>query len=55
MLRRPLLESRDDRRSTADHLLQLDKLVGLAMLVAASVVFLYYTIWTLAMVQLPYP
>lgn len=36
---------------------QLDKLVGLAMLVAASVVFLYYTIWTLLMVgaQLPSP
>ncbi|SPQ22336.1 8c8bb41e-1d31-4548-bfa3-64f9a9fd0bd8 [Thermothielavioides terrestris] len=33
----------------------LDKLVGLAMLVAASVVFLYYTIWTLppAAVLLP--
>jgi hypothetical protein len=30
--------------------LQLDKLVGLGMLVAASVVFLYYTIWTLIMV-----
>jgi hypothetical protein len=29
---------------------QLDKLIGLAMLVAASVVFLYYTIWTLLMV-----
>ncbi|KAM5351332.1 hypothetical protein ACJ41O_004055 [Fusarium nematophilum] len=28
---------------------QLDKIVGLAMLVAASVVFLYYTIWTLLM------
>ncbi|KAJ4229905.1 Dolichol phosphate-mannose biosynthesis regulatory protein [Fusarium solani] len=27
----------------------LDKIVGLAMLVAASVVFLYYTIWTLLM------
>ncbi|KAH8128716.1 hypothetical protein ACSS6W_003781 [Trichoderma asperelloides] len=27
----------------------LDKLVGLAMLVAASVIFLYYTIWTLLM------
>lgn len=26
-----------------------DKLVGLAMLVAATVVFLYYTIWTLLM------
>ena len=32
---------------------QLDKLVGLAMLVAASVVFLYYTIWTLLMVRPP--
>lgn len=32
--------------------LQLDKIVGLAMLVAASVVFLYYTIWTLLMVSL---
>ncbi|QPC73727.1 hypothetical protein HYE68_004479 [Fusarium pseudograminearum] len=30
-------------------LLQLDKIVGLAMLVAASVVFTYYTIWTLLM------
>ncbi|KAF2837822.1 dolichyl-phosphate mannosyltransferase polypeptide 2, partial [Patellaria atrata CBS 101060] len=27
----------------------LDQLVGLAMLVVASVVFLYYTIWTLLM------
>ncbi|QUC19757.1 uncharacterized protein UV8b_03998 [Ustilaginoidea virens] len=27
----------------------IDKLVGLAMLVAASVVFLYYTVWTLLM------
>ncbi|CRK29550.1 hypothetical protein BN1723_000507 [Verticillium longisporum] len=26
---------------------KLDKLVGLAMLVAASVIFTYYTIWTL--------
>ncbi len=33
------------------HVLQFDKLVGLAMLVAASVVFLYYTIWTLLMVR----
>jgi hypothetical protein len=31
---------------------QLDQLVGLAMLVAASVVFLYYTIWTLLMVRI---
>lgn len=29
---------------------QLDKLVGIAMLVAASFVFLYYTFWTLFMV-----
>lgn len=29
---------------------QLDKLVGVAMLLAASVVFLYYTFWTLFMV-----
>ncbi|KAK9435994.1 Dolichol phosphate-mannose biosynthesis regulatory protein [Metarhizium brunneum] len=27
----------------------IDKLVGLAMLVASSVIFLYYTIWTLLM------
>ncbi|KEZ46893.1 hypothetical protein SAPIO_CDS0229 [Scedosporium apiospermum] len=27
----------------------LDKLVGLAMLVAASVIFLYYTLWVLVM------
>ncbi|KKY35906.1 putative dolichyl-phosphate mannosyltransferase polypeptide 2 [Diaporthe ampelina] len=27
----------------------LDKLVGIAMLVAATVVFLYYTFWTLFM------
>lgn len=31
--------------------LQLDKLVGIAMLVAASFVFLYYTFWTLFMVR----
>jgi hypothetical protein len=31
---------------------QLDKLVGLAMLVAATVVFLYYSVWTLLMVRL---
>ncbi|KXT13014.1 hypothetical protein AC579_3345 [Pseudocercospora musae] len=28
---------------------QLDRLVGLAMLILASTVFLYYTIWTLLM------
>ncbi|CAG9972179.1 unnamed protein product [Clonostachys rosea] len=27
----------------------MDRLVGLAMLVAASVIFLYYTVWTLLM------
>ena len=31
---------------------QLDKLVGLAMLIAATAVFLYYTTWTLLMVRL---
>lgn len=30
---------------------QIDKLIGLAMLVAASFVFLYYSIWTLLMVR----
>lgn len=30
---------------------QLDKLVGLAMLILASAVFLYYTTWTLLMVK----
>ncbi|KAK8048444.1 hypothetical protein PG994_010174 [Apiospora phragmitis] len=30
----------------------LDKLVGLAMLLAASFVFIYYSIWTLLMVPL---
>ena len=30
---------------------QLDKLVGLAMLLAASFVFIYYSIWTLLMVR----
>lgn len=34
---------------------QLDKIVGLAMLVAATVVFLYYTIWTLLMVRFRNP
>ena len=35
---------------------QLDRLVGLAMLIIASTVFLYYTIWTLLMVTpLPFP
>ncbi|KAK4080048.1 hypothetical protein Trihar35433_1153 [Trichoderma harzianum] len=38
------LERQDQRFPT-----MLDKLVGFAMLVAASVIFLYYTIWTLLM------
>ena len=31
--------------------LQLDKLIGLAMLIIATTVFLYYTAWTLLMVR----
>jgi dolichyl-phosphate mannosyltransferase polypeptide 2 regulatory subunit len=33
------------------HPKQLDKLIGFAMLAAASVVFLYYSIWALLMVR----
>jgi dolichol phosphate-mannose biosynthesis regulatory protein len=33
----------------------LDKIVGFAMLVAATVIFLYYTIWALIMVSLHCP
>lgn len=32
---------------------QLDRLVGLSMLIAATAIFLYYTIWTLLMVCPP--
>lgn len=32
-------------------LAQLDRLVGLTMLIIASTVFLYYTIWTLLIVR----
>ena len=39
------------RRHLANNVSQLDKLVGFGMLVTASVVFLYYTIWTLLMVR----
>lgn len=40
------------RPSNTDHLLfQLDRLVGFSMLVLASTVFLYYTIWTLLLVR----
>lgn len=39
-------------RPAADAPWKLDKLVGLAMLVAASVIFLYYNVWTLLMVRL---
>lgn len=35
---------------STNQLYQLDRLVGLAMLIAATAVFLYYTIWTLLMV-----
>lgn len=31
-------------------MLQLDRLVGLSMLVAATTIFVYYTVWTLFMV-----
>lgn len=31
--------------------LQLDRVVGLAMLILASTVFAYYTVWTLLMVS----
>ncbi|KAJ9622332.1 Dolichol phosphate-mannose biosynthesis regulatory protein [Taxawa tesnikishii (nom. ined.)] len=34
---------------STNQLYQLDRLVGLAMLIAATAVFLYYTIWTLLM------
>jgi hypothetical protein len=30
---------------------QLDRLVGASMLILASIVFLYYTIWTLLLVR----
>lgn len=33
---------------------QLDRVVGLAMLILASTVFLYYTVWTLLMVHTPF-
>lgn len=44
-----------DSKAFADMLAraQLDKLLGLAMLVLASTVFLYYTVWTLFMVGTP--
>jgi hypothetical protein len=34
---------------------QLDRLVGLAMLIIASTVFAYYTVWTLLMVRTVLP
>lgn len=34
----------------ANSLLQLDKIVGMATLIAATTIFLYYTLWTLLMV-----
>ena len=39
--------------SQALTLTQLDRLVGLSMLIAATTVFLYYTTWTLFMVRFP--
>ena len=30
---------------------QLDRLVGLSMLIAATAIFVYYTVWTLFMVR----
>jgi hypothetical protein len=30
---------------------QLDRLVGLSMLIAATSIFVYYTVWTLFMVR----
>jgi dolichyl-phosphate mannosyltransferase polypeptide 2 regulatory subunit len=32
---------------------QTDRLVGLSMLIAATSVFVYYTVWTLFMVRPP--
>ena len=46
-----LLYSQGPTANKGHSILQLDKLVGLAMLVVASTVFLYYTIWTLLMVR----
>lgn len=37
----------------ANPLIQLDKLLGMAMLIVASSLFLYYTAWTLLMVTNP--
>ena len=39
---------------TDEAMCQLDKLFGLVMLITATVVFLYYTVWTLLMVSKPF-
>ena len=46
---RHLLTSTMDRTNIRA---QLDRLVGLAMLIIASTVFLYYTVWTLLIVRI---
>jgi len=43
------------RRTRLKPLLQLDKIVGMAMLVIATTVFSYYTLWTIFMVGLETP
>lgn len=45
----------DETLANTPDLEQLDRLVGLSMLIIASTVFLYYTIWTLLMVSSPLP
>lgn len=56
----PILQARPQANFGLPH--QLDRVAGLAMLVLASTVFAYYTIWTLLMVRnildddnVPYP
>ena len=39
----------------ANTITQLDRLVGLSMLVLATTVFLYYTVWTLLLVSPLHP
>ena len=46
----PILLPRHATIANAASFSQLDKLLGMAMLIVASTVFLYYTIWTLFMV-----
>jgi hypothetical protein len=56
----PVRTTHSLRRSATVHKLtlnphQLDRLVGLAMLIIASTVFAYYTVWTLLMVRIAIP